>query len=137
RWGIEQTEIDAMATLRPELLRRIAVDAVGPYFDSTLTARSWAARNRWQQQAQEALSEAIDRERYDRLTSELRLHLHRLRSKVDEIDALMPDVADLDLPELDEVTPEVADEGFMVDSRWSFLEQVRALKAHKIDDDEE
>jgi len=46
RWGIEQTEIDAMATLRPELLRRIAVDAVGPYFDSTLTARSWAVRLR-------------------------------------------------------------------------------------------
>ncbi len=40
RWreefGVEQTEIDALATLRPDVLRRIVEQALEPYFDSSL-----------------------------------------------------------------------------------------------------
>jgi hypothetical protein len=39
KWGREQVEIDALAALRPELLDRIARDALLPYFDPTLDKR--------------------------------------------------------------------------------------------------
>lgn len=38
-WGHEQTEIDALAALRPELLRQIAEDAIRPFYDPTLAQR--------------------------------------------------------------------------------------------------
>ena len=31
--GVEQTEIDALASLRPDLLRQIARDAIAPFYD--------------------------------------------------------------------------------------------------------
>jgi hypothetical protein len=39
KWGREQVENDALAALRPELLNRIARDALLPYFDPTLDKR--------------------------------------------------------------------------------------------------
>jgi hypothetical protein len=35
----EQTEIDALAALRPDVLRQIAEDSIRPFFDETLDAR--------------------------------------------------------------------------------------------------
>jgi hypothetical protein len=43
----EQTEIDALATLRPDDLREIALAAVAPFFDFTLAARCRAAAEDW------------------------------------------------------------------------------------------
>ena len=43
RWreafGVEQTEIDALATLQPDTLREIVERAFDPYFDDTLEDR--------------------------------------------------------------------------------------------------
>src|SRR5262249_28426189 len=36
RWGREQTEIDALIALHPGTVRRLAEEAVKPYFDETL-----------------------------------------------------------------------------------------------------
>ena len=40
RWreefGVEQTEIDALALFQPDVLRRIIETAIAPYFDRTL-----------------------------------------------------------------------------------------------------
>src|SRR5262249_55498707 len=56
RWrqimGHEQTEIDALAALRPDHLRQIALDAVAPFFDSPLAARCEAARQPWLREIQ-------------------------------------------------------------------------------------
>ena len=60
RYGVEQTEIDALATLRPELLREIVEEACDPYFDATLRQRMNEARDEWQERAQEALEDQID-----------------------------------------------------------------------------
>jgi len=43
----EQTEIDALAALRPNDLRRIALDAIKPFYDSTLRSRSARAASIW------------------------------------------------------------------------------------------
>jgi hypothetical protein len=40
KWNHEQTEIDALAALNPAELRRIAIDAVTPFFDETLADRT-------------------------------------------------------------------------------------------------
>ena len=37
--GVEQTEIDALATLRPDLLRQVARNAIAPFYDFTLSDR--------------------------------------------------------------------------------------------------
>ena len=43
RWreafGVEQTEIDALATLRPDVLSQIVEDALTPFYDPTLSLR--------------------------------------------------------------------------------------------------
>jgi hypothetical protein len=36
----EQTEIDALAALRPEVLRDIALEAIEPFYDPTLAERT-------------------------------------------------------------------------------------------------
>ena len=46
RMGHEQTEIDALAALRPEELTRIALDALKPFFDFTLDERCERAATR-------------------------------------------------------------------------------------------
>jgi hypothetical protein len=60
RWrevmGHEQTEIDALAALQPEVLREIALAAVKPFFDSTLAERTQAAQSAWEAQSREQLS---------------------------------------------------------------------------------
>jgi hypothetical protein len=43
KWGHDQTEIDALAALRPDLLEQIARDAVRAFYDQTLTDRIAAA----------------------------------------------------------------------------------------------
>ena len=35
--GVEQTEIDALAALQPNLLRQIATDAIARFYDDTLS----------------------------------------------------------------------------------------------------
>jgi hypothetical protein len=58
-FGIDQTEIDAIATLDPDLLRRIAVDAISPFYDGTLDLRVLRVREAWLTEAQQVLDEHI------------------------------------------------------------------------------
>ncbi len=53
--GLEQTEIDALSTLRPEILSEIAELAIAPFFDASLAERQQAAEQAWQDAAQEIL----------------------------------------------------------------------------------
>lgn len=48
----EQTEIDALAALRPDDLRQIALDAIRPFYDFSLAARCEAARQAWLAEAE-------------------------------------------------------------------------------------
>ena len=50
KWnGREQTEIDALAALRPEILDRITREALDPYFDHTLVKRAQEELKDWQE----------------------------------------------------------------------------------------
>jgi hypothetical protein len=50
-WGHEQTEIDALCALQPEVLREIAEEAVAPFHDHTLGLRISEAEDEWQENA--------------------------------------------------------------------------------------
>jgi hypothetical protein len=129
--GIEQTEIDALAALQPELLRRLARQALAPYFDATLESRVAIAYGQWYRQAQAALTEQMDTEHLERIRTEAAEKLGTLRSEIDAINtALQIDAHGFTLPEA--VVPAAELNGHhppwpLLDSAWPFAEQCRCL----------
>jgi hypothetical protein len=59
RYGIEQTEIDALATLRPDVLTAIAREALDPFFDHTLARRHRRAEHEWHRMAQRCFEDRV------------------------------------------------------------------------------
>lgn len=141
RWkesmGVEQTEIDALAALRPDLLRELADEALAPFFDRTLAQRVRQARQEWIAEAQEELDRHSDDNGLEAMRAEA---AERLAEKRDEIKQILdtvhvdPEALEVVLPEphvpLAEPHPELAGEP-LCDSRWAFVEQCRRLKSSK------
>jgi hypothetical protein len=129
--GIEQTEIDALLSLDPGELERMARAAIDPYYDKDLDLRVFSACSRWLGQAQEALERQLDQDQLDRLRDRAADRLAELRAEITAInDALRIDPDDVELPEI--IVPEaVLDEKLhglpLIDSRWSFVAQTRRL----------
>jgi hypothetical protein len=147
-FGREQTEIDALMALRPGELRRIAREAVKPFYDFTLSSRLASARSDWYGEAQSIL------ENSDAYQAEVRLLEERqnegkatIRETIGEInlaiDAAIEHIDDIGLefepfepPEV-EITAEAPRPLF--DSREEWIEQTRRLKERKAlapDDDD-
>lgn len=128
--GTEQTEIDAIATLRPDLLESLARDAIAPFYDLTLGSRVSEARQAWLTAAQARIDEQDDTD-----LDELRADAARaLEAHAAEIEALMDDVRvdpdRFDLPE--PVIPEAEVDEYsqpeaLCDSRWELSEQIERL----------
>lgn len=132
--AVEQTEIDALASLRPELLDQLAREAIAPFYDSTLARRVELARWEWRQQAQAVVDDATDHVLLDRLRTQAEEKLSELREEIDAINnALRLDVRDFDLPTPIVPEPEVIGSNGtpLLDSAWSFVEQCRRLKASR------
>jgi hypothetical protein len=129
--GTEQTEIDALATLRPDLLRQVARDAIAPFFDNTLGRRVRAARQAWDEEAAGVLVGAVDADVIDRMRAEAEQALEGLRDEINDLsDRLRIDPGDVALPEV--VIPQAEVEypprgTSLLDSRWPFADQCRAL----------
>jgi hypothetical protein len=98
RWrqafGVEQTEIDALATLQPDVLREIVEHAFDPYFDRTLEDRVDEARADWMQQAQTAIDEQVDPEILAALRTEAAGRLAELESVIADINERLRLAAD-------------------------------------------
>lgn len=129
-YGVEQTEIDALASLRPDLLRRIARDAITPFYDRTLHSRSYKAQEDWRREAQAIVDDNLDPDLQAQLRTEANEKLVSMKAAIDEInDQLRIDADDFDLPEI--VIPEAELDGDqpepLFDSQWSFAEQCQAL----------
>jgi len=130
--GVEQTEIDALATLRPDLLRQLARDACRPYFDTTLEGRVHHARQAWLAQAQAAVDAQLDADTLERIRGQAAARLTEMRAEIDELNSALHVAADgFTLPELPEIP---APDGLagggglpLLDSRWSWAEQTRQL----------
>lgn len=138
-WGIEQTEIDALATLRPELLRQVARAAIAPFFDSTLDQRVFQAKGDWLDRALAVINDNLDGEHLGRIRAEAAEKLEAMQEQIDALNGqLQIDVDDFDLPAIEipearstlGLTPKP-----LLDSGWSFVDQCRALidsKAYRI-----
>ena len=132
--GVAQTEIDALAALRPDLLRQIARDAIAPHFDATLDQRATEAREQWLRDAQEMIDGQIDADLRARIYAEAAGKLAAVRAQLEEMrDSIRFDASDFTVPPI--VIPEAHISGRagtpLVDSRWPFAEQCRRLKASK------
>jgi hypothetical protein len=136
-YGSEQTEIDALATLRPDLLEQIAHEAVAPYFDASLAERVRAAKAAWQEPADAQIAAQIDEAAVDGLRSRAEAALDELR----EVNAELADIAaeikisePPDLPEADmDALAEAQDEcrdSVLIDDGMDFAEAVARLRAH-------
>lgn len=129
--GVEQTEIDALATLRPDVLRRVARDAIKPFYDFDLDRRVDAAREDWLARALAVINDQLDGERLGRIRAEAAGKLDTMRQQVDEInDQLRISVDDYDLPDIEipesRIFPGLAPSP-LISSKWSFTEQCKAL----------
>jgi hypothetical protein len=139
RWreafGVEQTEIDALATLRPNILRDIVEAAFDPYFDRTLATRVSEAREQWRQHAEEAIREQVDPTILANLRQDAGERLAELRSVIDDINERMRLAADdFVLPRIEVPEPEVDEDASrlaLVSFDDSWLEATRALIARK------
>lgn len=134
-FGVEQTEIDALAALQPELLTEIGRDALDPFFDRTLSDRLKDALDQWEQEAQARFEAQVGPELLARIRDDAQAGLAEIASRVDELSESMHiDVSDVDLPQI--VVPQAfipprPERDPLVDSSWSFVAQCRALKASK------
>jgi hypothetical protein len=88
RWGHEQTEIDALAQLRPTVLRQIAEDATKPFFDQTLHSRYHRASNRYTAKVKAELQAAPE---YGEVQAEIGACLDSVNDAIDELKAAQQD----------------------------------------------
>ena len=131
-WGIEQTEIDALATLRPQALTDLLIDALKPFYDDTLTKRVALAEFTWRQQAQAVIDDHVDKGELN----EIREELESFEGAFDALNSrLLAMVADVVLPETDipdaVIDPTRNGTRPLVASAWNWAEQTRRLKAWK------
>jgi hypothetical protein len=139
RWreamGIEQTEIDALAALRPDLLRQIAEQAVAPFFDYTLARRCARARREWEDACQAAIDEQTDQDQVDRLRTEAQQTLATLQAEIERLNrelSIDTDGYELPAPAVPDAEITVEPDGQpLIDSAWSWAEQSRRLIASK------
>jgi hypothetical protein len=145
----EQTEIDALAALRPDVLRQIAEDSIQPFFDETLDARVDDLWGTFEAEA-EAWFEAlpayakaktdISKSRATLLTAARELAetqqraLNTLTLAIDEADDAPEPPEDTIEPEITASTPDAL---FSTDDDWvTATERLIARKRLTDDDDE-
>jgi hypothetical protein len=137
RWraamGREQTEIDALATLRSNELIRIVTKAIAPFHDDDLSHRVWRAKSDWEDRAREALEEQLGDDHRAALHGYLAEQLNAIRAQLEEIESqarLSTTDLDLELPPIEIPEPEV-DESLqglpLLSSSWPWAKQTRAL----------
>jgi hypothetical protein len=129
--GVEQTEIDALASLRPDLLRQLAHDAIAPFYDYTLDQRVFEAMGRWLDGARAVVDAAADAEELQAVRDDAADQLENMRQQLAELNAaLRIDTIDIELPPFDIPEPDpggVLPPSPLIDSRWDFAEQCRRL----------
>jgi hypothetical protein len=135
--GLEQTEIDALATLRPDLLRKIINEAIAPFYDNTLAGRVSDAKSQWLAEAREALAEQLDTEDMLALRAQAERQIEGIRAQLRQIETaaeMATEDMEIELPEPEipeaEIDAELQPQP-LVSSDWSWVDQTRALITRK------
>lgn len=135
--GLEQTEIDALATLKPGILTEIVREAIAPFFDPTLKHRACQAEQEWLAEAEAHLATMVDDDLLSRLRDQAVVKLSGIQAEIDAINETLraetsalgiyitpPEAPEAELPDQYNGKP-------LVSSRWPWAEQTRALIARK------
>jgi hypothetical protein len=133
KFAVEQTEIDALATLNPGLLRRIAEDAIAPFYDATLNERVRDSVDEWIDAAQDAVDEAIDQDALDSAVADIDDLREQIETILDErVAPILATAEAVELPDLpEEPEPEVdtaAQPLPVINSEWEFGVQTQVLQ---------
>lgn len=108
-FGIEQTEIDALATLQPRVLTDLARRAVVPFYDAELDGRVRRAERVWMDEAQATIAEQSDGQQLIALRETAIAKLAEIEEEIaalnDALRQAVPD--DIDLPAIEIPEPEV------------------------------
>jgi hypothetical protein len=137
-YGLEQTEIDALATLRPDVLARLIDEAVAPYFDVGLAGRVAEAKAEWREEADAEIEAQVDDEALDTLKVRARAairELEEVNSALNamaagiELDTLIPDLPEPDTDALEAAQDERRD-AVLIDSDMDFVEGTDRLREH-------
>jgi hypothetical protein len=83
--GIEQTEIDALAALRPELLGQIARRALDGFYDHTLARRVRQYRREWLDRAWAMVEPTLDTDRLAEIRRDAEVQLEAMREQIREL----------------------------------------------------
>ena len=136
-FGVEQTEIDALATLQPQILREIVTTAISPYFDHTLAPRVSAARKGWEEAARQMLESQINNGSLIAIREHAVRHLAEVQVEIDGLnDQLrMATSGHFELP-ANQIPTATVDEKItrqasLVSSTWPWAKVTAALIARK------
>lgn len=131
-FGIEQIELDAIATLRPDVLEEIVRAGIKPFFDTSLDRRVREARRDWEARAGRMLADQLGEELINRLRVDAEARLAELRDEVEAVnDQLWVDTDGVALPPMPEI-PAPKLNGIpspLASTEMEFDELVRRLKA--------
>jgi hypothetical protein len=140
RWraafGTAQTEIDALAALRPDELRRLVREAIEPHWDATLRSRLEIAETEWRVEAGRRLVANTDGAALAQLIGDAAATLDAMREGIDALNERAEGmVSSFELPaiEVPEARLRSPRRGSrpLVSTAWSWAEQTRSLKPRK------
>ena len=132
RWGgLEQTEVDSLAALRPDDLAEIIDAHLDPYFDHGLDQRCREDAARFVHQVNEEITARMGPENRRRLHAEASDQLEQMESMIRELEDRMritPESIGLEIPDYqrpDAAPPVSTGDGepeAVFDTRWDWLE---------------
>ncbi len=132
RYGVEQTEIDALATLRSDVLEDIVGNAVDPFFDHGLAERNQVEKERWEAEARQAIENSIGPERIAEMQENLKASLELLQSEAkaieNEIEGATIRIPDYQAPHVEIPAIQPAP---LVSSDMPLQEAIRILRERK------
>ena len=137
-WGREQTEIDALAALRPEVLREIAEAAIAPFFDFSLDERHSRSNYEWNSRAEAWLKQwsGLDRvnAKLSRAFEIFVADVQAYNAAREEAQAELNDAMDTPAPLPEAVEADINEENFpspLFSTGEDFSTASRRLIAHK------
>src|SRR5262249_2936137 len=129
--GREQTEIDALIALHPDVLPAAVYEAIKPYYDSGLDGRVNLAEEKWRGDAKKAVkAEPEQRAPIEKAGkaagAAIRKLEHQRQLAAVAMRKHLPPAPELPEVELSEEAPEP-----LFDSEWDFVTATKKLIAHR------
>ena len=141
RWidafSVGQTEIDALATMRPHDLELIVTAAIAPYFDAALASRVVSAKHDWLRTAQQVLDAQVDQNILQSVRDQAAMALARFDCEIAAINQQLNEITQpvTALPRVmipsHSLDENQQSQGLLISSAWSWAKVSRALMARK------